>query len=354
MSPATIRDVAKRAGVGIGTVSRVINNHPSVSEATRQAVELAIAELSFSPNPSARRLSLGKTLSVAVVAPFFTRPAFIERLRGVVTALAETPYDVVAYNVETPKQRNRYLTELARRDRCDGLLIMALAPTDEEAERLLAGVPTVLLDCYHPCLSRVVIDDVLGGAMATRHLLALGHTRIGYVSDSPASPFGFVASRYRLQGLQQALYEAGLTLPAEYHAVAAQHGVPEAREAGRILLSLPEPPTAIFAASDTQAIGVIQAARERGLEVPEDLSVIGYDDIDLAEFLHLTTIHQPLFASGVEAVELLMDAIEHPEMPPREIRPYLRLVTRQTTAPVRTGRLAGSAASPVQVPSASA
>ena len=128
MPPVTIRDVARKAGVGIGTVSRVINSHPSVSDVTRQAVELAIVELNFSPNPSARRLSLGKTLNIAVVAPFFTRPAFVERLRGVVTALAETPYDVVVYNVETTQQRDRYLIELSRRDRCDGLLIMALAP----------------------------------------------------------------------------------------------------------------------------------------------------------------------------------------------------------------------------------
>jgi len=347
MPPVTIRDVARKAGVGIGTVSRVINSHPSVSDVTRQAVELAIVELNFSPNPSARRLSLGKTLNIAVVTPFFTRPAFVERLRGVVTALAETPYDVVVYNVETTQQRDRYLIELSRRDRCDGLLIMALAPTDVEAKRLQTGVPTVLLDCYHLDFNRVVIDDVAGGYLAAQHLLDLGHRRIGFVSDSPASPFGFVASRYRLQGYQRALREANVVAPPAYHAVTSQHGVPEAREAGLALLDLPAPPTAIFAASDTQAIGVMQAARARGLRVPEDISVIGYDDIDLAEFLHLTTVHQPLFASGVEAVELLLDAMEHPEAPPREIRPDLRLIVRQTTAPLATPAAKAQASSPI-------
>lgn len=332
MASATIRDVAKRASVGIGTVSRVINNHPSVSGATRLAVESAIAELNFSPNPSARRLSSGKTLTIAVVAPFSTRPAFVERLRGVVTGLAETPYDLVVYDIETPQRRTDYLRELPRRERFDGMLVIALWPNDEEAERLRSDIPTVLLDCSHPALNGVAIDDIGGGCAATMHLVELGHRRIGYLSDSPQSAFGFMASRLRREGYLKALNEAGIGVNPLYHVVTEEHGVQEARAIAHKLLSLPDPPSAVFAASDTQAIGVIQAAGDFGLRVPEDLSVIGYDDIELSEFLRLTTVHQPLFASGVEAAELLLGVIAQPKQPPREILLPVRVIVRQTTA----------------------
>jgi DNA-binding LacI/PurR family transcriptional regulator len=332
MASATIRDVAKRAGVGIGTVSRVINNHPSVSEATRLAVESAIADLDFSPNPSARRLSSGKTLTIAVVAPFSTRPAFVERLRGVVTGLTETPYDLVVYDIETPERRNDYLRELPRRERFDGMLVIALWPNDVEAERLHSAVPTVLLDCSHPLLNSVAIDDIGGGYAATMHLIELGHRLIGYLSDSPQSPFGFMASRLRREGYLKALTEACIDVDPHYHVVTEEHGVQEARAIAHKLLHLPDPPSAVFAASDTQAIGVIQAAGDCGLRVPEDLSVIGYDDIELSEFLRLTTVHQPLFASGVEAAELLLDIIAQPKQPPREILLPVRVIVRQTTA----------------------
>ncbi|MCO6452010.1 MAG: LacI family DNA-binding transcriptional regulator [Caldilineales bacterium] len=331
----TIRDVAKRAGVGVGTVSRVLNNHPSVSISTREMVEEAIAELDFSPNPSARRLSSGKTMTIAVVAPFFTRPAFVERLRGVVSAIADSAYDVVVYDVETPGRREQYFRDLARRDRADGLLIIALPPTDEDVARFTnANIPVVLLDCSHPDLHRIVIDDVYGGFIATKHLLDLGHRLIGYLSDSPESPFGFVASRYRLQGYRDALADAEIDFNSDYHVVAIDHGIREARQAAKGLLQLPVRPTAVFASSDTQAIGVIQAANELGLRVPDELSVIGYDDIDLAEFLHLSTVHQPLFTSGAEAVDLLMEAIANPSLPTRHIQMPLQLAVRQSTAPL--------------------
>ncbi|MCS7039221.1 MAG: LacI family DNA-binding transcriptional regulator, partial [Anaerolineae bacterium] len=227
---ATIRDVAKRAGVGVGTVSRVLNNHPAVSPATREAVEAAIAELNFSPNPSARRLSSGKSYTIGIVLPFFTLPSFVERLQGVVAALEDTPYDVVIYNVETVERRNQYLRELPQRKHLDGLLIVSLPLSDEEGERIArSGLPTVLIDSDHPALSRVVIDDVYGGMLATRHLLELGHRKVAYVSDMLGSPFGFVAGKHRLEGYTRALAEAGIPFRPEFHGAAVWHGVREAR-----------------------------------------------------------------------------------------------------------------------------
>ena len=337
MSEVTIRDVAKKAGVGVGTVSRVINNHPSVREATRKKVEDAIEALDYHPHTIARQLSLGKTSSIGVVAPFFIRPASVERLRGVEMILAEHKYDLILYNVETKERRDELFDSLPRGDMFDGLLIFTLSPSDEVAERLInAHIPVVLVDASHPRMSQVVIDDVAGGYMATKHLIDLGHERIAYISDVLESPFEHMgASSLRYQGYKQALQEAGISLRPEYY-LQDQHGVLQARQMTHTLLSLPEPPTAIFVASDTQAIGVLQAAQERHIAVPEQLSVIGFDDIEIAEYLKLTTIHQPLFTSGVEGAALLFQCIENPTMmqDATEIKLPLRLVERATTAPI--------------------
>jgi len=336
VSEVTIRDVAKKAGVGVGTVSRVINNHPSVRDSTRKKVEDAIEALNYHPHSIARQLSLGKTSNIGVVAPFFIRPASVERLRGVETILAEHKYDLILYNVETKERRDELFQSLPRGDMFDGLLIFTLSPSDEVAERFINGhIPVVLVDAGHPQMSRVIIDDVSGGYMATKHLIDLGHERIAYISDILESPFEHVgASSLRYQGYQQALQEAGISLSPDYYRQGL-HGVLQARQMTHDLLSLPKPPTAIFTASDTQAIGVLQAANERNIAVPEQLSVIGFDDIEIAEYLKLTTIHQPLFTSGVEGAALLFQCMENPEMMNKatEIQLPLRLIERATTAP---------------------
>jgi DNA-binding LacI/PurR family transcriptional regulator len=333
VAPVTIRDVAEYAGVGVGTVSRVLNDNPSVSDATRQKVLAAIESLDYTPNPIARRLSLRKTLAIAVIVPFFTRPAFTERLRGVEYALADSEYDLILFNVETTTKRDTYFNDVPRRERFDGLLIVSLSPRNGDVEHLLqAGVPTVLIDARHPHLSRVVIDDVAGGRLATQHLIELGHRKIGFVGDQLDNPFNFISSRDRYEGYRQALAEASITFRAQHHRQ-EEHGREPARQMASDLLATSDPPTAIVAASDTQAFGVLEAARDAGLSVPGDLSVIGYDDIEIAEYLGLTTIRQPLFALGVEGVELLLDSIANPPPAPRRVLLPVELVVRGTTAP---------------------
>lgn len=335
MAATTIRDVAKQAGVGVGTVSRVLNDSPSVSEITRRKVLVAIEELNFAPNPFARRLSLGKTMTIGVIVPFFTRPAFVERLRGIEYALVNSEYDLVLYNVETVERRDAYFREMPRRERVDGLLIMALSPQDEDVERFIAsGVTTVLVDAYHERLHSVTIDDVNGGYAATRHLIELGHGRIGYISDTMDNPFVFTASRRRYEGYRRALADAGISHRPEYHQQGA-HGRRQAQQMAEQLLALPIPPTAIFAASDTQAIGVMQAAESMGLRVPQDLSIIGYDDIEIAEYLSLTTIRQPLFMTGIESVELLLSVIAQMPAKPTHLQLSTELIVRATTAAPR-------------------
>jgi LacI family transcriptional regulator len=334
--PSTIRDVAHKAGVGLATVSRVINNSPLVSDSTRKRVSDVIAELNYSPSPTARRLSLGKTHAIAVIAPFFTRPAFVERLRGVENTIAETPYDLVIYNVENIEKRDLYFRKVPRAERADGVLIISLPPHDEDVPLLARSeIPIVLVDANHPsltALNRVIVDDVRGGRVATQHLIDLGHQRIGYISDPLESPFNFTASFDRYRGYRQALEAAGLPFREVYHGV-GDHGRADARFLATQILTLPEPPTAIFAASDTQAMGVLEAARDLDLRVPQDLSVVGYDDIEVAEYLRLTTIRQLLFESGQRGVRLLLQMLEAPtEEPICEVLPT-ELVVRGTTAP---------------------
>jgi LacI family transcriptional regulator len=332
MSP-TIYDVARHAGVGVGTVSRVLNDSPRVSEATRQKVLAAIEELDYHPSPIAQRLSLRKTFAIGVIAPFVTRPAFVGRLRGVEAALTESKYDLVLYNVETTDKRDVCFRELPTSQRFDGLLIIALPPTEEDVAHFhQAGIPVVLIDAYHPALSCVVIDDVKGGYMATQHLIELDHTRIAYISDPLESPFRFTSSLHRYQGYRQALDEAGIPFRPDYHGW-AEHGEEQARDMARHLLELDEPPTAIFAASDTQAMGVIQAARDADLRIPEGLSVIGYDDLQAAEYMGLTTIRQLLFESGQRGVELLLETLENSQTEPMHKVLPTELIVRGTTTP---------------------
>jgi DNA-binding LacI/PurR family transcriptional regulator len=292
--------------------------------------------LNYVPSTTARRLSLGKTLTIAVIVPFFTRPSAIERLRGIESTLAESEYDLNIYNVETVQRRDTCIREIPRRERADGVLIISLSPRDADIPYLAnADVPIVLIDANHPSLTslnRVIVDDVEGGQVATQHLIALGHRRIGYISDLLESPFNFTSSLYRHQGYRLALHSAGIAFQSEYQRQ-SEHGRYEARRLAAEMLELPEPPTAIFAASDTQALGVLEAARDAGLQVPGDLSVIGYDDIEIAEYLGLTTMRQMLFESGKRGVELLLEAmLEGSETPVNEVMPT-ELVIRSTTGP---------------------
>ncbi len=333
MANVTIRDVAKKAGVGVGTVSRVLNESTAVSPSTRQKVLIAIEELNYTPSHTARRLSLGRTMTIGVVAPFFIRPSYVERIRGIEATLADSDYDLIIYNVETIARRDACFRDIPRQERVDGLLIITLPPTDAEAEQFSrANLPVVMIDGTCPKMSHVLIDDVAGGYQATKHLIDLGHTKIGYISDLlQESPFGFrpVTDRYR--GYRNALADAGIPFNPEYHRQ-GELSRREARRHARELLTLPDPPTAIFAYSDTQAFGVLRAAQDLQLKIPEQLSVIGYDDIEISEFLYLTTIRQHLYDSGVQGTELLLHEISNPSANKQSIVLPTELVMRDTTA----------------------
>ncbi len=337
---ATIRDVALRAGVSLATVSRALNGSPLVNEGTKRRIVEVAEELDFAPSLSARRLSLGKTQTITVVVSFLTRPQAAERLRGIDAALADSEFDLVIYNVETVEKRNQYFLTLPLRQRTDGLLVVSLPPPDEDVPRLQrSDVPVVFVDAHENTtgLPRVVGDDIAGGELATQHLLDLGHHRIGYVGDAFVNPFGFTSSRDRFEGYKRALAVAGIDATGEYVALGA-HGRYEARDLAARMLSHHDRPTAIFAGSDTQALGVLAAAQDIGLHVPDDLSVIGYDDIEACDFVGLTTVRQHLFESGRQGAQLLMAEIVERAAPPQSVVIQPDIVRRRTTAPRKEGR----------------
>ncbi len=329
----TIHDVARRAGVGIGTVSSVLNNSRPVNEATRQKVLTAIEELNFIPNPSGRRLSMGKTHTLAVVIPYFTIASQFERLRGVMSVIAESDYDISLFAVETIPQRNRVLQTVPHRGRMDGILIFSLNPSEDDLRRIRQeNIPTVLVEASHPDLPHILLDDTTAAAEAVQHLVDLGHTRIGFIGDYADDLFGSGFSRHRYTGYCQVLEAAGLPIRSDYY----REGWPNRENGWQMaldLLNLPEPPTAIFAFSDELALGVLEAARDLELSVPDQLSVVGYDDIELAHFAQLTTVRQHLVESGIQGVELLLDAIDNPEAAPVRMQLPTELVVRRTTGP---------------------
>lgn len=329
----TIADVAARAGVGVGTVSRVLNNNPHISPQTRARVLAAIAELGYQPNQMARALSRGRTQTVGVIVPFFTSPSVVERLRGMVETLRQTGYDLILYNVESVSQRHEHFRSLAQPGRVDGVLVVSLRPEKAEIKRFReARIPLVLVDSAHPDVPHVIIDDFQGGYMAARHLLDLGHRRVAFVGDPEQNPFGFTSSVRRLAGFRQALLEAGVPLP-DSRVREGPHGRHVAHRLTSELLALPDRPTAIFAASDTQALGVLEAAQEHGLAVPQDLSIIGFDDIEVSPYVGLTTVRQPLAQSGARGASLLLAELAGQGAGGVEEVLPLELVLRKTTAP---------------------
>lgn len=331
MSNATMQDVAKKAGVSVATVSRVLNGSEKVVEDTRQRVLKACEELDYSLNPAAQRLRLGRTNTICIVLPFLTLPSIVERLRGVQDALLESNFDLIPFSVGSPEMRDTRLHNLSNKSRTDGLMIISMPINDHQAKRLIHNdMPVVLIDSDHPEFNRVNVNDTEGGRIATQHLIDLGHRKIGFISSHLENPLQFSSTLNRYHGYCQALKSSDLPINPQYQKEGS-HGRKEAEEMALDLLQLPDPPTAIFASSDTKAIGILDAAKTLDLNVPDQLSVIGYDNIRDAEYLNLSTIQQPLYQAGKLGGETLLHIIDHPPEEPNEIILPVELVIRGTT-----------------------
>jgi LacI family transcriptional regulator len=338
--PVTIADVAAASGFGVGTVSRVINASASVRESTRATVLQAIERLGYRPSHLAAALSRGSARTAAIVVPHLTSPSTVMRLAGALAVFDEQGYDTIVCNVDTPAQLDHHLTALAGRHRADGVIVVSLALHEKRVEAFgRAAVPLVAVDVVLPGVPRTVTDDVAGGRLATEYLLSLGHRRIGFVGDTMRGAvatgrllMGFVSSQRRLGGYRKALAAAGLDYDPEL-VRRGPHGPANAEALTAELLALPAPPSAIFAASDTQAMGVLAAADRCGVRVPGDLSVMGFDDIESAALLGLSTVRQPLWDSGAEGARRLCALLRGERVSPLHQQLSLEVVRRSTTAP---------------------
>jgi LacI family transcriptional regulator len=333
MRNPTIRDVATRAGVGVGTVSRVLNNSDQVTPETRARVMDAIQKLGYKPSLVARQLSLGtRVQNVGVIGPFVNNYFFVERLRGVQQALTEhqKQYELVLYNISSRQRFRDQLQSIVQLRLVEGLLILTLA-VDEPDQAMLreAGIAFAGLNDYATMPWPFIgLDNRAGGRLATQHLLDLGHTRIAYVGDVFPHPMGFPTSEDRYAGYADAL---GSLLNPVYVRL-GKHGRDVAQQLTAALLNLPEPPTAIFAMSDIQALGCLAAVREAGLRVPEDISVIGFDDIEISHYVGLTTVRQHLQTGGYLGMRYLLHLLNTDAPGPLPILPELTLIQRLTTA----------------------
>jgi LacI family transcriptional regulator len=321
---AGIRDVAARSGVSIATVSRVFNGSPRVSEDTRARVLARARELNYVPNAAARTLVRQRSQLLGVVLdtgdhPDIAHPFFQEVLAGLKSAVGERDYDLLLF----AKEQHAYV-DRALHHRVDGLLLLSVHPHGPELERLLATqLPAIAVDLeiVGPRAGFVASDDAAGGRAAARHLRQRGHTRIATI----AGPLDRSSGAQRLAGfraeLPQTLVAEGDFYGESGHVAALQ------------LLDLAEPPTAIFAASDLMALGVLQAARDRGLQVPRDLAVVGFDDVALAAAADppLTTIRQDKRGLGTAAGEAIVALIESPDAAVPAIRLPVELVVRASS-----------------------
>ena len=328
----TIFDVAREADVSYSTVSRVINNK-GVSADKRERVLRAMAELGYVANLQARSLAGGKSNIIGLLVHSLTVEYFGEIARGVDEALSEVQYDLMLYTTHRRKGReSAYVTRLTR-NLVDGLLLVLPRNAEAYLETLrLRRFPYVLVD--HQGIGSDVpsvgATNWQGGYDGTRYLINLGHRRIGFVTGDMT----LGCARDRLAGYQQALRDAGLPLdPALVRE--GDFLQPQGFTCGNELFDLALPPTAIFASNDVSAFGVMEAVRNRGLRIPDDVSIVGFDDIPQAAQVHpsLTTVRQPLAEMGRAAVELLFTYIHEADAAVKRIELPTALIVRQSCQP---------------------
>lgn len=337
-----INEVADRAGVSTATVSRALSGNGHVSAATRERVVIAAEELGYVVSSNASSLATGRTKNVGVVIPFLNKWFFSSVVEGAESALLSHGYDLTLYNLGGGGEERRSVFEhfLLRR-RVDAVIAISLELTPSEVARLLdLRKPIVGVGGPLPGVRTLSIDDIEVARLATEHLLSLGHRNIAHIGGNSEFELDFHLPTNRRQGYEAALEAFGLSVdPALFQS--ADFSIQGGYGAAKQLLGNPRRrPTAVFAASDEMAIGAMLAARDLGLSVPDDVSVIGVDDHDLSEFFGLSTVAQFPALQGRQAVEILMDQL-HPTRPsPRFLNtplPY-ELIVRSSTARPGTAR----------------
>ncbi len=328
----TIKDVAQKAGVSVSTVSKVLNQNYPVSEKTRKKVLKAIQELNYTPNPTARSLVLKKTHTIGVILPDIHGDFFSEIIKGIDKKAREFGYHVLLTSSHSNlKELDEALLSLVN-GKVDGLIIMnPTLRTSYVETRLLKKMPVVLLNCCGDIQNAdvILIDNYTGAYNLTKHLIKHGHRKIAVITG-PVDNFDSIE---RLKGYKDALREAGIE-PVQEFEFRGDFTKETGYEVMKAILALPEKPTAIFALNDDMAIGAVQFAKKMGIKIPQDIAIVGFDDIPMAEYIQpsLTTVRVPMDKVGVLAAEKLFKRIRKEEEKPKFTKTILEttLIVRES------------------------
>jgi LacI family transcriptional regulator len=330
----TIKQVARHAKVSSATVSHVINGTRFVSEPVRAQVQQAMEELGYRPNTLARSLRSGQTHTIGLILPDSANPFFAEIGHAIESAAFERGYNVILCNTENDPQKERLYTEVLGNKQVDGLIFVASGEDRQVLSQSLDdGLPLVVVDrdLGNLELDTVITDNLSGGLLATRHLISLGHRRVACITG----PSNLTPSADRVAGYREALEQAGIPVD-ESLILRGDFRARSGYEDAKLLLGRTPGPSAIFVCNDMMAIGAIRAASQLGLRVPEDLSIVGFDNIELAAYTTppLTSVAQPKQEIGQMAVALLIERAKEPTLPPRRNMLPSRLVIRESTGAI--------------------
>lgn len=330
----TVKDVARNAGVSPATVSNVLNHPERVKPSKLQAVRQAIEHLDYVPSEAARHLRSGKSRTIGLVLLDAWNPAFADMARGVEDELSQGEWTLLVGNSARSTQREREYLQVFEQRQVAGIIFVPKDASEFTNGAVLASsLPVVAMDSKFPpgTVSSVTIDDVAGGAAAMRHLLDLGHRNIVFIGDpEEAQPI-----RNRVQGITSARDSAGFEI--EFEVLRAPLSIEGGAQAAKLLLQRDSRPTAIIAAIDLIALGAIQVFQHAGVQIPAELSVCGYDDMDFSSRLTptLTTIRRPHYEMGRQAAEILTEIITAPNSTPQSSKLLPSLQVRGSTATAR-------------------
>ena len=328
----TMNDVAREAGVSVATVSRVINGSNGVSDKLTKQVNLAMDKLHYHPSSLARSFKIQQTMLVGVIVPLIDHPFYSRLAMAIEQKLFQNGYRAIICNAEEDEERERAYIEMLIRQRVDGFIINSAAMSTRFLKELEAlQIPYVLIDRDLPkaeC-SKVFGDNSQGGYIGIEHLVELGHRRIGVVG----APAHTEPIQRRIRGVKEALAAFNIEANPALLVTGDTQLFDMGYQAARQLMALEKPPTAIFSLTDVTAVGAIHALSELGLSVPDDVSVLGYDNIPIARYMipQLSTVEQPIIEMGETAVALLFARLNDPSQPSKEAVLKTRLIVRQST-----------------------
>jgi LacI family transcriptional regulator len=312
-------------------VSRFLNTPEKVNAETARRIKSSMDQLDYFPHGHTGMRAHRSIGRIGVLSPFFPAPSFVQRLKGMTAVFRDAHCEMVICAVDSPEQLAEYLHSVSFLSRFDGLIIMSMHVGDVDTRGLIqSNLHVVMIESVNPLFTCVEADSVRGGRLAAQCFLEKGYLPCAFIGEQTSLPYSLQPSGMRLAGFKEALQAGGHPLsPALIRS--GQASVEDACRMAGELLDLPAPPRAIFAMSDLQAIGVLKAARQRGIAVPHALAVMGFDDIDAAGFMDLSTISQSLEESGRVAAQLLIDRIREPGRPLQRVHLDVRVVERDTT-----------------------